>query len=115
MAKKEHSPRCLRLTEHIISMNPAHYTVWLYRFSIIQAMKIPLPEEIQWLNEVALDNLKNYQIWHHRRLLMDHYYPEIESDAEVLGTLLAAELISRADAGSRTAAQTQDNVSARLR
>ena len=43
------------------------------------------------------------------------YPDEIESDAEVLGTLLAAELIARADAGSRAAAQTQDNVSARLR
>lgn len=50
-----------------------------------------------------------------RFLTREGYPDEIESDAEVLGTLLAAELISRADAGSRTAAQTQDNVSARLR
>lgn len=91
MAKKEHSPRCLRLTEDIISMNPAHYTVWLYRFSIVQAMKIPIPEEIQWLNEVSLENLKNYQIWHHRRLLMDFYYPEIESQPEEVARLAKSE------------------------
>jgi protein farnesyltransferase/geranylgeranyltransferase type-1 subunit alpha len=28
MAKNEYSDRVLGLTEHIISMNPAHYTVW---------------------------------------------------------------------------------------
>lgn len=28
MAKNETSQRVLALTEHIISMNPAHYTVW---------------------------------------------------------------------------------------
>ena len=28
MAKNEMSQRVLDLTEHIISMNPAHYTVW---------------------------------------------------------------------------------------
>ncbi|KUI71487.1 Protein farnesyltransferase/geranylgeranyltransferase type-1 subunit alpha [Cytospora mali] len=91
MAKKEHSTRCLRLTEDIISMNPAHYTVWLYRFSIVQAMQIPIPEEIEWLNQVSLENLKNYQIWHHRRLLMDYYYPEIESKPEEKARLAKSE------------------------
>lgn len=28
MAKNEYSERVLRLTEDIIDMNPAHYTVW---------------------------------------------------------------------------------------
>ena len=28
MADNEHSERTLKLTEHIIDMNPAHYTVW---------------------------------------------------------------------------------------
>jgi protein farnesyltransferase/geranylgeranyltransferase type-1 subunit alpha len=28
MAKNEYSERALGLTEHIIGMNPAHYTVW---------------------------------------------------------------------------------------
>lgn len=91
MAKKEYSPRCLRLTEDIISINPAHYTVWLYRFSIIQALNLPLRGEITWLNQVSLENLKNYQIWHHRRLLMDHYFPTIESDPEEVTKLATSE------------------------
>lgn len=28
MAKEEMSQRALKVTEHIIDMNPAHYTVW---------------------------------------------------------------------------------------
>lgn len=91
MAAEEHSQRCLRLTQHIISMNPAHYTVWLYRFKIISTLDLPVPDEIAWLNEVALTYLKNYQIWHHRQLLIDHYHPKIASDAEKLSKLARSE------------------------
>ena len=35
MAKNEMSERVLDLTEHIISMNPAHYTVWYATFLIL--------------------------------------------------------------------------------
>ena len=91
MAAEEYSPRCIRLTQHIISMNPAHYTVWLYRFKIISTLGLPVPDEIAWLNEVALTYLKNYQIWHHRQLLIDHYHPQIASDAEEVKKLARSE------------------------
>jgi len=35
MAKNEFSERVLSLTEHIISMNPAHYTVWYVCGSVL--------------------------------------------------------------------------------
>ncbi|KPM38806.1 hypothetical protein AK830_g7736 [Neonectria ditissima] len=91
MAANECSPRCLRLTEHVISMNPAHYTVWLYRFKIISVLKLSIPDEITWLNQVALANLKNYQIWNHRQLLIDYYYPEIEEDTATIRALGRSE------------------------
>lgn len=91
MAAEEHSPRCLRLTQHIISMNPAHYTVWLYRFKIISTLGLPVPDEMAWLNEVALTYLKNYQIWHHRQLLVDHYHPQIAGDADAVARLARSE------------------------
>ncbi|KAI9834827.1 MAG: hypothetical protein M1819_002735 [Sarea resinae] len=71
MANNEFSDRTLELTEDIIDMNPAHYTVWLYRAKILLELKKDLREEIQWVNDVALRHLKNYQIWHHRQLIMD--------------------------------------------
>ncbi|KAI1084109.1 protein prenylyltransferase [Whalleya microplaca] len=91
MAAKEHSPRCLKLTEHIISLNPAHYTVWLYRFAIISALNISISSELAWLNEVSLTHIKNYQIWHHRQLLLDHLYPAISTSPEEVAALAATE------------------------
>ncbi|XDG01751.1 hypothetical protein ABKA04_001366 [Annulohypoxylon sp. FPYF3050] len=91
MAAKEYSPRCLKLTEHIISMNPAHYTVWIYRFSIIEALNISIPDEIEWLNEIALTYIKNYQIWNHRNHLIDHYYPAIVTSPDELSALANSE------------------------
>lgn len=91
MAVDECSPRALKLTEHVIAINPAHYTVWLYRFKIVTQLGLSIPDEMAWLNEVALKNLKNYQIWHHRQLLMDHYYPTIESDTVAVKKLGKSE------------------------
>ncbi|KAF8247438.1 protein prenylyltransferase, partial [Wilcoxina mikolae CBS 423.85] len=71
MAKEEYSQRALEITEHITEMNPAHYTVWLYRAKVIFALNADLRKEIEFLNEKALRHEKNYQIWHHRQLVMD--------------------------------------------
>ena len=71
MAANEFSPRVLNLTEDLIDMNPAHYTVWLYRAQCLFALNSDLNEELAWLNEIALQHQKNYQIWHHRNLIVD--------------------------------------------
>lgn len=71
MAANEYSPRVLDLTEDLIDMNPAHYTVWLYRAQCLFAIDRNLKEELEWLNETALTHQKNYQIWHHRNLIVD--------------------------------------------
>jgi len=91
MAAKEYSPRVLKLAEHIITLNPAHYTVWLYRASTIFALDLSIHEELEWVNEIALENEKNYQIWHHRQLLIDHLYPSIASDPAALSALANSE------------------------
>jgi len=71
MAKNEMSERVLGLTDDIIHMNPAHYTVWLYRARVVFNINRDLREEIDWLNPTALQHLKNYQIWHHRQTIID--------------------------------------------
>jgi protein farnesyltransferase/geranylgeranyltransferase type-1 subunit alpha len=91
MLSNELSPRALRLTEHVISMNPAHYTVWLFRIQIIAALDLPVPDELRWLNGVALANLKNYQIWHHRHLLIEHHHPAIAGDDAAVCDLARSE------------------------
>ncbi|KAH0542214.1 hypothetical protein FGG08_003336 [Glutinoglossum americanum] len=71
MAANEHSERALVLTEDIISMNPAHYTVWLFRAKTLFELGSDLREELTYLNAIALKYQKNYQIWHHRQLIME--------------------------------------------
>lgn len=36
----------------------------IYRAKILFALDKNLEDELAWLNEVALNNLKNYQIWY---------------------------------------------------
>lgn len=45
-------------------MNPAHYTVWLYRAKIVQEMGKDIVAELAWLEGVSKRSLKNYQIWY---------------------------------------------------
>ncbi|CAP91798.1 CAAX geranylgeranyltransferase alpha subunit [Penicillium rubens] len=85
MAANEMSERALSLTKDVISMNPAHYTVWIYRAKILFALDKDLNEELNWLNDVSLKYLKNYQIWHHRQVLLSskaHFptFPPKEAD-----------------------------------
>lgn len=43
----------------------------LYRAQILTAISADLRAELDWLNETALAHQKNYQIWHHRQLVVD--------------------------------------------
>ncbi|KAF8470843.1 hypothetical protein BDZ91DRAFT_719103 [Kalaharituber pfeilii] len=101
MAANELSERTLKVTEYIIGINPAHYTCWGFRLralfavakggaqvestdgstttstlaQISEAQKSYelnwLQWEIEYLNRVAVQHEKNYQIWHHRQMVMD--------------------------------------------
>ncbi len=71
MSKKEYSERALFLTSEIISMNPAHYTVWHYRYEIHKVLEKSLTDELEWVDGIALEISKNYQIWNYREKLLD--------------------------------------------
>ncbi|KIM70428.1 hypothetical protein SCLCIDRAFT_100662 [Scleroderma citrinum Foug A] len=66
----EKSVRVLELTENIIRKNPAHYSAWQYRYKTLMALDAPLDEELRLMDELAVKYLKTYQVWHHRRLLV---------------------------------------------
>ncbi|KAK4615721.1 Farnesyltransferase/geranylgeranyltransferase type-1 subunit alpha [Fulvia fulva] len=86
MAANEYSERVLALTEDLIDMNPAHYTVWLYRAQTLFALDKDLNIELQWLSETALQHQKNYQIWHHRNLIVDRL-GQVEGEAEFVESM----------------------------
>lgn len=70
MHNQEYSERALAITELGIEMLASHYSTWIYRFNIIKALKKDLFEELDWIESVALENEKNYQIWNYRQLII---------------------------------------------
>ncbi|THH01451.1 hypothetical protein EW026_g1227 [Hermanssonia centrifuga] len=68
----EMSQRVLDLTETIIRMNPAHYSAWQYRYRTLRALEAPLGAELRLMDSLAVQFMKTYQVWHHRRLILTH-------------------------------------------
>ncbi|KAI0716811.1 protein prenylyltransferase [Earliella scabrosa] len=89
----ETSMRVLRLTERIIRMNPAHYTAWQHRYKTVMALKLPLDEELELMDEIATTFLKTYQVWHYRRLLLTalNSVPTAVRELEFLKSVLQAD------------------------
>mmetsp|Transcript_1018 Transcript_1018/g.2380 ORF Transcript_1018/g.2380 Transcript_1018/m.2380 type:complete len:307 (+) Transcript_1018:89-1009(+) len=67
----ERSERALELTEAVINLNAANYTVWAFRRACLDALGRDWTEELQWVTDLAADNPKNYQIWQHRRCCVE--------------------------------------------
>jgi len=71
MVLNELSPRVLYLTEQLLDLNPASYTVWQYRRACLVALNSNLDDELNFMDAFASENPKNYQIWHHRRSVVE--------------------------------------------
>ncbi|KIW12329.1 hypothetical protein PV08_09606 [Exophiala spinifera] len=97
MAVNEFSRRALDLTEDIIGMNPAHYTVWLYRAKTLKVLwelegtsvEDGVKVELEWLDGISQRALKNYQIWHHRQLLLSLVPAMPDAEPEFLAHILS--------------------------
>ncbi len=83
MIKNEISERALYLTYVIIHKVSAHYSIWQYRYHILQhlveqkkkenneSVVQVLQEELRECSKMALNIQKNYQIWHYRHLIIE--------------------------------------------
>lgn len=77
LAGLELSARALALTTHLIKLNASHFSVWQYRAQILlhssqfEAQRSDiLRAELAWLDDLAHSNMKSYQVWQHRRLVV---------------------------------------------
>ena len=73
LANNEISIRVFVLTGEIIDLNSSYYTAWYYRrkcLTEIETLRYNLLHEMEWLNALALQSAKNYQLWQHRRNLV---------------------------------------------
>jgi protein farnesyltransferase/geranylgeranyltransferase type-1 subunit alpha len=87
--RNERSPRALKLTATCLQLNAGNYTVWQYRRQCLDnimsgsaaggeassttaaAVVIVVQQELAFTARLAGPNPKNYQIWHHRRALLE--------------------------------------------
>lgn len=72
LEKEEVSEEALALTEEVIDENSANYTAWWYRRRCLIALRRNLRDELcgfttSWANK----SLKNYQVWQHRRWIVE--------------------------------------------
>lgn len=70
--KQELSHRALELCTAAIDLSPPNYTAWRFRRAILEALNDPklFEEDFEYTQEMAEENCKNYQIWHHRQWLV---------------------------------------------
>ena len=99
----EYSARVVLLTQHILQLNPTNYSVWFvtemhlveltitiyrqYRRDCLRKVDSDFSEEFSFLDSFAKDNPKNYQVWYHRRAIVEEsgdFSRELEFCSKVL-------------------------------
>ncbi|KAL8942071.1 MAG: hypothetical protein Q9216_001883, partial [Gyalolechia sp. 2 TL-2023] len=91
MADNEKSERVLELTEHIISMNPAHYTVWHHRQTLMTHLTSLPSTELPFLARMFAKDAKNYHVWSYRQWLVRHF-SLWDTELPYIETLLTADV-----------------------
>ena len=72
LISKEISLRVFNLTTEIIKISPWTYEVWVLRRKCLSEIEeINIYNEIEFMNNIIIYFPKVYQVWHHRRLLID--------------------------------------------
>jgi len=90
LASGERSPRVLSLTGAALELGPSHYTAWHVRRESLPDDAGALRAELEWVGALVdrRSAWKNYQVWHHRRLLAERLR---DSAQEVAFTTLALD------------------------
>ncbi|KAL4716176.1 hypothetical protein ACJJTC_013953 [Scirpophaga incertulas] len=71
LKNNEKSQRVLQLTRDAVELNPANYTVWQYRRDVLKDLGADLRPELDYVEMVIKQSSKNYQVWHHRRVIVE--------------------------------------------
>lgn len=90
MKSGEKSDRVLKLTADAASMNPSNYTVWQFRREVLKAMDKDLHEELKFLGKHIKSQPKNYQVWHHRKVLIE-WLQDASQELALTESMLAKE------------------------
>lgn len=88
LVKKEISKRVFDLTTYILEVSATNYMGWLIRRECID--ELDLKENYPWLDNQTKLNQKCYQIWNHRKLLVEKY-KNWENEIEVMNDIFNEE------------------------
>lgn len=90
LEKGEVSKRALALTEEVINQNSANYTAWQFRRECIFELKEDLEKELEFTNEQCEKNIKNYQVWYHRKVILEAL-KKVDGELEFLSKILSED------------------------
>jgi protein farnesyltransferase/geranylgeranyltransferase type-1 subunit alpha len=81
MNRNERSERALVLTTEVIQQNSANYTAWVWRRACLESLGLParLDDELEFTLNWIKASPKNYQVWFHRRWLIDTAFSYAEA------------------------------------
>lgn len=93
LESKELSERALHITNSVVEVVPAFYTIWNYRYNIVRFLygenAEALDKELDWLDEFTLNNPKNYQIWSYRQAILQlHPKPSFKRELPILHSMI---------------------------
>lgn len=78
LVKNELSHRAYDLCAEVLKHNAGDYHAWGHRRRCIDALGIPYGKELAYINSVGIALEKNFQIWHHRRCIMEMHQGDFE-------------------------------------
>ena len=88
---KEISKRVYDLTTIVINNRPTNYSAWVLRRECLDKVKeINLMDELKWLDDECIKNQKNYQMWHHRKLLIEKMN-DVSQEKKLLDEIFKSE------------------------
>jgi protein farnesyltransferase/geranylgeranyltransferase type-1 subunit alpha len=79
------------LTAEVLKHNPGDYHAWQHRRKCIDALGIPLDQEIKYINSVGIALEKNFQIWHHRRCIMEKHAQGFDEEKDYLMMIMESD------------------------
>lgn len=93
--------RALELTALCLKFNPANYTTWWFRRQCLASLSTPptsdfeskykffnenfIAKDLMLASKLGGSNPKNYQVWYHRRNLLEQSFSDMKSNSEIEG------------------------------
>ena len=93
LLKDEISLRAYHLTAEVLKYNPGDYHAWHHRRKCIdnKDLGISTADELAYLNKVGIDLEKNFQIWHHRRCIMEQHKADFQKEKDFLYDIFCSD------------------------